>query len=190
MDEPAAAMRRHQGASVFAYRFDWDEEPSVLWLDGARLLGAAHAVELFFVFGGTSSDFARRWLLEDPESADRLSRQMRSYWARFAATGASGRGQSGDLPEWPPWDPTPGGPKFLILDSPRDQGLQVASTALTSEGVLASVARDPELATAEERCEIYQTFVRWTDQVMPDEYPKLDGGACAAFPLPGRTAYD
>ena len=43
VDEIAAAMRRVQGASVYAYRFDWDEQPSVLGADLARMIGAAHA---------------------------------------------------------------------------------------------------------------------------------------------------
>ena len=36
VDEPAASMRRAQGASVWAYRFDWDELPNLLWVDLAR----------------------------------------------------------------------------------------------------------------------------------------------------------
>ena len=39
------------GPRVFVYRFDWDEEPSVLGPDLGRLLGAAHGFEIPFVFG-------------------------------------------------------------------------------------------------------------------------------------------
>ena len=49
VDEPAAAMASVQGPSVWAYRFDWDEQPSVLWLDLAKLLGACHALEVPFM---------------------------------------------------------------------------------------------------------------------------------------------
>ena len=38
VDEPATSMRAQQGASVYAYRFDWDHEPGFLWLDLARWL--------------------------------------------------------------------------------------------------------------------------------------------------------
>ncbi len=50
-DEPAAAMRATQGPSVFVYRFDWDEEPTILGADLPIMLGAAHGFEIPFVFG-------------------------------------------------------------------------------------------------------------------------------------------
>ncbi|MFI5366418.1 MAG: carboxylesterase/lipase family protein [Candidatus Binatia bacterium] len=49
-DEPAAAMRTTQD-TVFVYRFDWDEEPHVLGADLSIMLGAAHGLEIPFVFG-------------------------------------------------------------------------------------------------------------------------------------------
>ena len=91
-DEPATAMRSSQGPTVWGYRFDWDEEPSLLWLDLADLIGAGHAIELLFVFGGTNSDLAEGFLVDDVASAEELSRQMRSYWAHFAKTGDPDRG--------------------------------------------------------------------------------------------------
>ena len=36
---------------MFAYRFDWDEESSVMGYDLATALGAAHGLEIAFVFG-------------------------------------------------------------------------------------------------------------------------------------------
>ena len=36
---------------VYAYRFDWDEEPSQYGFDLSIALGAAHALEIPFVFG-------------------------------------------------------------------------------------------------------------------------------------------
>ena len=153
-DEPAVAMRAGQGASVYGYRFDWDEEPSLLWLDLAELIGAGHAIELLFVFGGTSSDLADSFFLEDVESAELLSKQMRSYWAEFARTGSPGRGQDGDLPEWPVWAASNSGetPRFMVLDSSRDQGLQTSDQTLTAQGVMSAVAKDPRIESDEDRC--------------------------------------
>jgi para-nitrobenzyl esterase len=52
VDELARRARAVQGPSVYAYRFDWDEEPTRLFfLDFSRLLGAAHGLDVFFVFG-------------------------------------------------------------------------------------------------------------------------------------------
>ena len=33
------------------YRFDWDEEPTVMFYDLSIALGAAHGLEIAFVFG-------------------------------------------------------------------------------------------------------------------------------------------
>lgn len=102
-DEPIAAMRKAQGPSVWAYRFDWDEEPSVLGMDMSKLIGAGHAVEMLFVFGLTDLGFGNRFVFDDRPSAERLSEAMRSYWANFAHTLEPGTGQGGDLPEWGAW---------------------------------------------------------------------------------------
>ena len=50
VDEIAVAMTGVPGSRVYGYRFDWDEQPKLLWLDFAQLLGACHAMEIPFVF--------------------------------------------------------------------------------------------------------------------------------------------
>ncbi len=189
-DEPAAAMRGSQAPGVFGYRFDWDEQPDVGWIDQSRLIGAGHALELLFVFGGTHWDFARRWVLEDPDSAERLSREMRSYWTQFAASGEPGRGQDADLPEWKAWGRPPDEPRFMVFDSERDRGLHLSNETLDRESLLARVAADPRLVDDDKRCEIYRLFVQWSDLMTPARYAEVEDGACAPWPLPGRTMFD
>ncbi len=188
-DEPAFAMSKSQRSTVYGYRFDWDEEGSILWLDLADLIGAGHAIELLFVFGGTNSDFAKDYLLDDVESAELLSQQMRSYWAEFAKTGEPGRGQAGELPEWPVWSDAADADKarYMILDSARDQGLTTATETWTAEGVLASVATDERIQSDEERCRIYTGFVQFSTELSPEAYETVAGGVCKAFPLESRT---
>ena len=187
-DQPAVAMQASQEPGVFGYRFDWDEEGSVLGVDLSRLIGAGHAVELLFVFGGTDSDLARRFLVDDVESAEVLSRQIRSYWAEFAATGDPGRGQSGDLPAWPAWRDD--SPHFLVLDSGRDGGLALSDETESEARIIAAVATDRRMENAEQRCEIYAGFVQWSAAMNEEGYAAVNGGECAAHPLGGRTAFD
>ena len=75
VDSLATPLRAAQGPTVFAYRFDWDAMRTVGTLDIARLLGAAHALEIPFVFG--TLDFLDRLAIVDdahlPER-DALSR--------------------------------------------------------------------------------------------------------------------
>ena len=185
-DLPIAAMRGAQGASVWAYRFDWDEQPSVLGLDLSKLFGAAHAMEMFFVFGLTDLGFGNRFLFEDLASAERLSVQMRSYWANFAHTGRPGRGQNDDLPEWTPWDPDRDGVKYIVFDSDRDGGLTFGRDAIDIEFVLRRAEADPRLLDDAERCGVFKNFVQWSDSMTIEQYATRMDGACAAFPIESR----
>ena len=54
-------MRRSGNEQVYAYRFDWDEEPSQFGFDLSVALGAAHGLEIAFAFndfeGGMGLDY-------------------------------------------------------------------------------------------------------------------------------------
>ena len=188
-DEPVAAMAARSGPPVFAYRFDWDEEPKVLGVDLAKLLGAAHAIDMLFVFGLTDLSFANRFVYDDVESAERLSRQMRSYWSNFAYTHAPGRGRNDDLPDWAPWSTDSRGPKYLIFDSDRDGGIEVGTDQLDQAKVLARAEKDPRLQGDEERCRIFRNFVQWSEALSVDAYAEILNGACRAHPLGTRTPF-
>jgi para-nitrobenzyl esterase len=188
-DEPISAMAAHSGPPVFAYRLDWDEEPSILGIDLAKLLGAAHALDLLFVFGQTDLGFANRFIYDDPESAERLSSAMRSYWTNFAYTHAPGRGRNEDLPEWMPWSNEKGGPKYLILDSDRDGGIEVGTDRIDTESVLARAERDPRIASDEERCQVFRNFVQWSDAISPARYATIMNGICRDRLLGTRTPF-
>jgi para-nitrobenzyl esterase len=188
-DEPATAMRANQEA-VWVYRFDWDDEPSTFWMDFSRLFGAAHGVELPFVFGSPEWGYLPSFLFDGVESFEPLSREIRSYWAQFASSGDPGRGQGGDLPEWGRWNLRNGSPEFLLFDAAAKGGNRMSADSVTRMEVVARVRKDPKIESAEERCEIYRTFVQWSDLYSPEEYMALDDGACSSFPLPGRTAFD
>ncbi len=188
-DEPIAAMRRSQGPSVWSYRFDWDEEGSLLGMDLSKLLGAAHAIEMLFVFDLTHLGFANRFVYEDLPSARLLSEQMRSYWANFAHTRRPGSGQAGDLPEWQPWGTGEFSPKYMVFDSERDGGLRMAPDRIDQAFVLDRAAKDPRLLSDEERCRVYRNFVQWSAALTVEAYSEIDGGICQAWPLESRLFF-
>lgn len=199
VDEPLAAMRSVQGPSVWAYRFEWDEEGSLLGVDLSELIGAAHAVELLFVFGLTDLGFANRIVFEDRDSAEQLSHQMRSYWTHFARelrpgrggrVGRGGRdGREGDLPEWRPWSPEPGAAKYMIFDSAEDGGLRLASDRLDRAFLVERALNDPRLFDAAERCRVLRHMVEWGRLLSPEEYREIGDGACRAHPLEARATF-
>ncbi len=155
VDEPLRAMRAGEGSSAYAYRFDWDEEPSFLWLDFSQLFGAAHALEIPFIFGSFSLGPLTPMLFgeERAEEREELGRRMRSYWIAFARDGAPGRGLNDDLPEWTAWDESlPDAPRLMILDTETDGGVRMSPRALTKASILHAVATDPRFPGAAERC--------------------------------------
>ena len=172
VDDPATAIRKVR-SDVYAYRFDWDDERSLLWLDLGRLLGAAHIMEIPFVFGTLEIGGAEKYVF-DPDRAEddrRLADAMTSYWTRFAATGSPGKGRDGDLPEWEPWDAVRG--SFLLLDSEYDDGIRMSDDTVTRDGVLSRVASDPRFLRDDERCEIYKTFAERFRAMPPEDYAAL-----------------
>jgi para-nitrobenzyl esterase len=182
VDEPAAAMRKARSAPVFAYRFDWDEEPTVLWADFSRMLGAAHALEIPFVFGTLDLGRGNRFLWNEEKipARDALSDAMMSYWTQFAYTGDPGRGRDGSLETWAAWDPSSASaPKFMVFDTPEDGGLRMSSDTVDSDQLVARLATDERFSSEQERCEIFLQFVQWRELVSEAEYAR----ACPDFPM-------
>jgi para-nitrobenzyl esterase len=187
-DEPLAALRRAQGPNVFGYRFDWDEEPKLLWLDFAKLFGAAHGLEIPFVFGRLDVGRANRFVFDEARQpgAELLSARMVSYWTEFAATGDPGRGRDGTLPAWSAWDDSrPDAPKFMVLDTEAGGGVRMSSESVTRRALLERVLADSRLGETRERCAFLREMIpRNLDAA---EYASLGGGACAAFPVEARA---
>ncbi len=153
VDGPAEAMRRAQGPTVWAYRFDWDELPSFLWWDGPQLIGAAHALEIPFVFGRFELGRLGNRLFSEESRAGReaLSRAMMSYWAQLAWEDDPGRGRDGSQPLWSAWGV--GGKSFAILDSEADGGIRMADARVSVRGLLEEIVADPTIRDDATRCD-------------------------------------
>jgi para-nitrobenzyl esterase len=142
VDAVAQAMIASGWSDVWSYRFDWDEERSLLGTDVATMLGAGHGVEIPFVQGtfedqiiyeGDAATVARR---------DELSEKMMANWAAFARDGKP-------LPEWTRYDtssPTAG--KYLTLDVPLDK-VKMSPGVEDGEGLLVELLKDERVKTAE-----------------------------------------
>ncbi len=185
-DEPAAAMRVTQGPSVYVYRFDWDEEPTVLGADLSVMLGASHGFEIPFVFG--HFDLGREgnqiFTTENQPGREALSGQMMSYWAQFAYTGAPGRGRRGDLQDWTAWDSSsPTSPKFIVLDTPGAGGPRMSSDTVTQASVLAAVDDDSRLPTQRDKCGIFHALASWSRGFSEKDYPTAGRQGCADYPF-------
>ncbi len=86
-----AALHAERRSDTYAYLFTW-ASPA---LEGA--LGACHALEIPFVFGGVASEVGRRFTGDGP-AAVRLSEHVQDAWLAFARGGDPGHA---GLPDWP-----------------------------------------------------------------------------------------
>lgn len=184
---PAAAIQDSGWDEIYAYRFDWDELPSLLGQDLSALLGAAHGFELPFLFGTFDVGdplWSRLLFRPDTQLArERLAEQMMGYWAEFARNGRPGRGGRGDLPEWLRWSaPGESTTNLLVLDSPADGGIRVAQTTLSRDHVIAAVDADPGLEQAE-KCALFHDLFSERPDWDPEEFSGIGSLGCADFGL-------
>jgi para-nitrobenzyl esterase len=181
-DEPAAALSASQHAPVFVYRFDWDEEPTILGADLPMMLGAAHAIEVPFVFGhfDLGRQGSRIFTTANAPGRETLSGQMMAYWAQFARTGDPGQGTDGTQPPWPRWD---GSPRYLVLDTPAGGGVHTSTDGVTSASVVAAVDADARLPTQRDKCRIFRALATWGRGFDRKDYPTAGAHGCAQYPF-------
>jgi len=137
----------------FAYRFDWDNTRQNAFMDLPELLGAAHAMELDFLFQpllarvvpGIAHGGNRR-------EREQLGVTLRDYWAGFAYQGRPGSGRSGAQVPWPGWAPE--APRLMRLDGAGDGGVQVRTLGLEVDAVKSALAADTVLPERL-RCALY-----------------------------------
>ena len=181
-DELAMALAGSGRGDVFVYRWDWDEEPSVLWSDLGELIGAAHGLEIPFVFGHWNLGKQGHFLFDEKSQPGReaLSAAMMSYWAEFARSGAPGQGRRGELPLWSAWDPREDAEKFMVLDTEAGGGMRMAREAETNRALLAEMRSDPRLADTELRCAVLGNVIAWSPALDESDYA---AGGCDGHPV-------
>lgn len=182
VDELAQALIESGNRNVYAYRWDWDEEPSVLGYDLSVALGAAHGLEIAFVFGEFEEGLGLEYIYPGDESQHALSRSMMSYWAEFAYTGSPGRGRGGTEVPWLPWGSE--GKTMIVLDTADDGGIRMVDDVVTPQTIKAELLAETGFSSKEEHCGVYVRTFRDSDLFDPREYAEL---GCSDYP-PERFA--
>jgi len=183
-DAPARALTE-SGAQVYVYRFDWDEQPTILGADLSEMIGAGHGIDIPFVFGHFDLGRRANVMFTDDNAAGReeLAQAMMRYWAELARTGRPGRGGTSSdraLPEWPPFGSSRA---FMVLDTSAGGGVRLSAGEVAMPDVIASVASDARLRDARERCAVLREVIRWSALLPADAYPALQEGACKDYPF-------
>ena len=164
---------------IFAYRFDWDEEGKANGIDLAVALGAAHGVEMAFVFGDFDSGYMPAEFYAASEGKQQLADSMTAYWSQFAATGDPGTGSNGSQPQWLAWGVE--GKTMLILDTPSDQGIHMTGGEVSAASIKAALLADREIASNEERCRLYAVTFNRGRHFDAAEFASFGEQGCAEF---------
>ncbi|MEO0549092.1 MAG: carboxylesterase family protein [Pseudomonadota bacterium] len=171
VDRPAKLMRAAGHDAVYAYRFDWDEGGAFMQMDLSKMLGAAHGLEIPFVFNrfqllGTAD--AILFPAATLETRETLSRSMGAYWGSFA------RGKppisEGD-PVWPVYGDNA---SLIYFDTPQDGGIRVEAGNDSVAELMADLQAETRVDDAE-RCLIAAGIV----EVLVEGTPEgLDALGC------------
>ncbi len=179
VDDLASAMSQAGNRQVFAYRFDVDDWRNLGFINLKDLFGAAHALEVPFVFG----NFPKPLRVIFPDSMkdefNLVSSQMRAYWAEFAYTGSPGRGRSGQQIEWQPWDNSENAtPRLMVFDTESDQKTRMVSDRLATDDLRQRLIADTSYRTQEAHCAAYKNLFRG-DAFVEQEYLDLGESGCS-----------
>ena len=157
VDSLAILMRNAGNPHVYAYRFDWDEEPSQFGFDVSKALGAGHGLEIDFIFDQLGQGVTPAMVFPNDEAQFALATAMSNYWATFARDGDPGAGTIEGLPRWTPWGEA--GQHRMIFDSTNDAGIRMANGIITPESMLAEFIEDTGFGSEQVQCETYvRTF--------------------------------
>ncbi len=173
VDDIADTMSNAGNSNVFAYRFDWDEEPSQYGFDLNIALGAAHALEIPFVFGDFKGSLFSG-LYPNDKAQYQLSGSMTSYWTEFAYNGSPGTGRDNKQPYWASWKED--GKTSLILDTTKDAGIRMMSDQYTMESIKKEFLSD-HFNNDEHKCSLYKSTFRGK-YFLQEEYDRLTESGC------------
>ena len=172
VDRPLASLEAAGYASLYAYRYDWNDQEDSFLIKFSEVLGAAHASEISFVQGKAMYGPIGSYMYPDTDSARDMTDIMMTAWGNFARDGQPGA-VKGDA--WAPY--VSRAPHYMVLDSLGAHELR--ADAASMEAIFAEVA-DTDLMTADERCILAWELATALADPAYGAYRRWNGGECAA----------
>ena len=165
VDTPADAIVNGGYSNVYTYRFDWDEQPSILGMDFSFLLGAGHGLEIPFVMG--DFDFGRqtRFLFTKKNESERikLSKLIMQYWAHFAKDGYP----NAQLENAVQWDKWPKGginkDRIMILDTEQSNAPRMSNGYAPHDKLVNIFENDERSLKVNNKCSFLEDVYSWVD---------------------------
>ncbi|MDC0243966.1 carboxylesterase family protein [Pseudomonadota bacterium] len=175
VDDPLMELEKAGYNSLYAYRFDWDDQVSSYFADFPNLIGAAHGYEIAFITGDFKFGPIGRFVYPRGELRDQMKETMMRAWTSFAKTGIPNTGKSQEWKKFNSKDRV-----FMRLDS--DEHLSLDKEMLSLEFITGNVRLSP-VGTLLEKCLLVQeTFFNIGDY-LEDKFMKWNQGVCKQFDM-------
>ena len=175
VDEPLMELEKSGNNSLYAYRFDWDDQAKSYFADFSNLVGSAHGIEISFVTGDFKFGPIGRYVYPKGELRNQMQDTMMNAWATFAKTGVPKTGKGFD---WEKFDSK--NRKFLKLDS--DEHLSLDREMLSLEFILGNLAISPTGNLLEKCLLAEETFFNIGDR-MDEEFLEWNNAVCKQFDM-------
>ena len=175
VDEPLMELEKAGYDSLYAYRFDWDDQSSSYFADFPNLIGAAHGFEISFITGDFKFGPIGRFVYPKGELRDQMKVTMMQAWTSFAKTGIPNTGKS---QEWKKFNSK--NRFFIKLDS--DEHLSLEKDRLSLEYITGNVRSSP-VGTLLEKCLLVQETLFNIGDYLEDEFAQWNQGACKQFDM-------
>ena len=171
----AEKLAASSNSPIRTYRFDWDEESNAGLSNTSQLIGAAHSLEIPFVFGHFEDFMGRldKYLFSEKNESGRLelSELMMACWSQFAHNSALDGSQS--CPDWP--QATAQGDQLtLVFDTAADGGVRAEVDSTTTEDWLDALKVDPVLEGDNRCCELTGQMTGVFALIAPDLKAELE----------------
>ena len=177
VEDPLSGMRDAGYTDLYAYRYDWDEQPDNYFVPFSEILGAAHASEIAFIMGAPMYGAIGDYMYPDTDSAAEMTEIMMTAWGAFARDGSP---SLPDGQDWPRYDPET--PAFMRLDTGGQLGL---SDDVPSRDELLSRVAVNDAVSELERCLLVWELLTAVGVPSYEAYDAWQGGRCAAVDAPG-----
>ncbi|GLX68175.1 carboxylesterase family protein [Paenibacillus glycanilyticus] len=106
--------------NVYAFRFVWGEDQSVISPGMGSLVGAFHGIHMDFITGREDSFVTTNYTEANKMGRTDLTATVQHYLKNFMYTGNP---NSKGLTEWKTWSNAKGAPKLMVLDANKEKAV-------------------------------------------------------------------
>jgi para-nitrobenzyl esterase len=173
VDEPLIELEKAGYNSLYAYRFDWDDQASSYFADFPNLIGAAHGFEISFITGDFKFGPIGRYVYPKGELRNQMMRTMMSSWTSFAKTGIPDTSKAFSWKKFNSKERT-----FIKLDS--DANLSLDNETSTLELIMENIKLS-SIGTLLEKCLLVEEMYFNIGDPLEREFSQWNQGACKQF---------